>query len=47
MSILLMLIFTFFFSVILHILNFLFGLWDYDPVIYVYEREIWYEDSSL
>jgi len=47
MDILFLMIFTICFAVVLHILNFLFGLWDDDHVVYVYEREIRYEEPPF
>jgi hypothetical protein len=47
MDILAIMIFTICFSVVLHVLNFLFGLWDYDHVVYVYEREVRYEEPPF
>ena len=47
MDILLIMFFIFCFSVVLHVLNLLFGLWDYDNVVYLYEREIRYEEPPF
>ena len=47
MDILLIMFFTFCFSVVLHILNLLFGLWDHDHVVYLLEREIRYEEPPF
>jgi len=35
------------FLTVLHVLNLLFGLWDHDHVVYLYEREIRYEEPPF
>jgi len=47
MDILLIMFLIYCFSVVLHVLNSLFGLWDHDHVVYVYEREIRYEEPPF
>jgi len=47
MDILLIMFFIFCFSVVLHVLNSLFGLWDHDHVVYLYEREVRYEEPPF
>jgi len=47
MSILLIMFLIYCFLAVLHILNLLFGLWDHDHVVYLYEREIRYEEPPF
>jgi hypothetical protein len=47
MSILLIMFLIYCFLTVLHVLNLLFGLWDHDNVIYLYEREIRYEEPPF
>ena len=47
MSILLIMFLIYCFLAVLHVLNLLFGLWDHDHVVYLYEREIRYEEPPF
>ena len=47
MSILLIMFLIYCFLTVLHVLNLLFGLWDHDHVVYLYEREIRYEEPPF
>jgi len=47
MSILLIMFLIYCFLAVLHVLNILFGLWDHDHVVYLYEREVRYEEPPF